>query len=343
MKCASCNAAATPDRRSELEPPQLEAFFRRFSETAFKTYISSYHSGVITWTGGEPFASPKSLETGLKLAGEYGFRSEILTGGSWFLNSPRLLDIPVEINQQMILQGAWRSDDILSGRIEGKKFRCSNSVAGLNSQIGLRISIDAEHQRHTSLDVIMELTASAAQKGLEVNFTIREIPGEKHMKAPFLDRLKKELPDYYKQNAHRSRWINIIPHMPLGSGQVSSRRLGTKNKNGGIPGREKWRRPCRMGFKDLIWGSDGLIYPCCGMFSIPGYERFALGEAISADADILYNDGRQNPLLSMLRREGPAGVCRALGLDPDTLAHPGMREPCELCLQLFHAHPAISL
>lgn len=208
----------------------------------------SLFSGYLTWTGGEPFLSFNSLRHGVGLASQVGYQSEILTGGLWFDSSPGLLE---ELNP-----------------------------AG---SFGLRISLDAEHQRLISLETVIGLIGRATELEIEVNFTLREIPckdekNEKNSARQSMREIKRRLPDFYERNVSRSRWIHRIPHIPFGA------------ETAGEPVK---RTPCRMAFRDLVIGEDGLVYPCCGFFGLPGHGRLALGDPLKKDWESLVA-GKEN-------------------------------------------------
>jgi len=187
-------------------------------------------SGYILWTGGEPFYSFPSLMVGLDLAASAGYSSEILTSGIWFKSVP----------------------DYLSALAAPFKPR-------------LRISLDAEHQEQVPVSLLISLIREAVALGLEVNFTLREIPGRlENSPRQSLEIIKQQLPRFYAENMLRSRWLHVIPHFPL-----------TDPKPQSVA-----RLSCRMAFRDLVIGEDGLVYPCCGFFSLPAQQRPIVGNAL---------------------------------------------------------------
>jgi MoaA/NifB/PqqE/SkfB family radical SAM enzyme len=194
-------------------------------------------SGYITWTGGEPFLSFDSLRRGIELASAAGYRSEILTGGQWFGERPARLE-------QLKDAGSF----------------C------------LRISLDAEHQKQAPLSDVVSLIRRADALGMEVNFTLREIPGRNHSPRQSMEEIKTQLPEFYNRHHRRSRWLHWIPHIPFGS-------------KPGPPYPD--RTPCRMAFRDLVIGEDGLVYPCCGFFGSPSHHRFALGDPLKESWETL--------------------------------------------------------
>lgn len=249
--------------------------------------------GYIIWTGGEPFLSFEALKKGISLASQKGFYSEILTSGAWFQEEPGALE--------------------------------TLSAAG---DFSLRISLDAEHQEQVLLPLIISLIKRALELGIEINFTLRHIPGREESVEEFLAEIKKQLPDFYRENHSRSRWLHYIPHMPI----------SPRKSRKGAELQQKWRKSCQMGFKDLVIGEDGLVYPCCGLFGIPGHERLAIGDPLMESLETLENRQRRNPLFQVLREKGPYGICSELGLAPETWNWSPYESPCHLCLALFHQY-----
>ncbi len=291
--CASCNAGAGAANQRELSPGRLEAFFPRINRLEF--------SGFIIWTGGEPFLSPGSLNTGLLLAAKNKYTSEILTSGIWHRQEPSILD--------------------------------TLAAAG---GFSLRISLDAEHRRTVPFTRVTALVKHALDLGIEVNFTLRQMPGAPPVKDVLKD-IQKELPGFYRDNYRRSRWVHIIPHMPIapdscGVGECGAVPPENKSK------KKKWRNRCHMGYQDVVIGEDGLMYPCCGFFGIPGHERLALGDPMTCSWETLQQREEKDPLQRILKHHGPYGICKALDVEPETWNWPYLKEPCHLCLALFYHH-----
>jgi len=252
--------------------------------------------GHLLWTGGEPFLSPASLKMGLSLAFNRGWRSEILTSGDWFSGYPGGLD------------------DLLDFR-----------------PFSLRISLDAEHQARVSFDELVLLIRRADDLGLEVNFTIRQLPARPGSRHDYLEQIKDRLPEFYRRNVQRSRWLHVIPHIPIDP-------LTGPGVTGHHPGSPKWAGPCSQGFKDLVIGTDGLLYPCCGLFSHSFSQKFAIGNLLTGDWRNLAAGIDRYPLLQALKTRGPGGICQELGLRPETWPWPGYLTPCHLCQALFYFH-----
>ena len=81
-----------------------------------------------------------------------------------------------------------------------------------------------------------------------------------------------------------------------------------------------------------------MVYPCCGLFSIPGHERLAMGDPVKETWEILETRQMNDPLFRVLREKGPYGICRELQMEPETWDWPAYESPCHLCLALFRLH-----
>lgn len=255
-------------------------------------------SGFIIWTGGEPFLSFQALQKGISLASQREFHSEVLTSGPWFQQTPEQLE----------------------------------NLATVGN-FSLRISLDAEHQDSVPMSVIVSLIKKALNLGIETNFTLRQIPGRENPVEDFLAQIKEQLPDFYRENHTRSRWLHYLPHMPVtpSPGCLPSYIIAG-------PGKQKWQQACNMGFKDLVIGEDGLIYPCCGLFGIHGHEHMAMGDPLNESWENLEIRQREHPLFQVLKKKGPYGICKELGLAPETWDWPAYETPCHLCLALFYLY-----
>jgi MoaA/NifB/PqqE/SkfB family radical SAM enzyme len=286
--CASCNAGVSEGSGSELTPQWLETFFDKIDDLDF--------SGYIIWTGGEPFLSFETLKKGISLAACRSFNSEVLTSGIWFKEHPAYLE--------------------------------TLATAG---PLSLRISLDAEHQERVPVSSVIALIKTALELNIEVNFTLRNIPSKDATGGgkdfPVISAVETQLPDFYRENCTRSRWIHKIPHMPIAPGGTLPRIRGGK-----------WRKACKMGFNDIVIGEDGWVYPCCGLFGIPRHERLAFANALVLSWENPEGEMFSNPLHRMLREKGPYGICRELGLTPEIWNWPFYDTPCHLCLALFQGY-----
>jgi MoaA/NifB/PqqE/SkfB family radical SAM enzyme len=282
----------------DASPDNIEELSVQWLETFFKRMDNLEFSGYIIWTGGEPFLSFEALKKGISLASQKGCQSEILTSGAWFENHPGTL----------------------------------KSLAGAGD-FSIRISLDAEHQDRVPMPIIISLIKKALEWEIEVNFTLREIPGRCESMNDFLEPIKKELPEFYNRNHPRSRWLHYIPHMPISPGDTHRTSYRPAGSNG-----QKWGQPCKMGFKDIVIGADGMVYPCCGLFSIPGHERLAMGDPVKETWETLETRQMNDPLSRVLREKGPYGICSKLQMEPETWNWPAYESPCHLCLALFFLH-----
>jgi pyruvate-formate lyase-activating enzyme len=251
--------------------------------------------GYLLWTGGEPFLSYAALQTGVSIATAKGYHSEILTAGAWFRAHPEWLE----------------------------------TFAG-NRNLSLRISVDAYHQEKVPISRVIALICRAWELGLEINLTLREIPGQQQPVNCYVEEIKKQLPEFYRDNRQRSRWIHYLPHIPVSSGEGSSSAAGIK-----IPVKQKYKQPCGRVFRDLVLGEDGWVYPCCGFFGLPFHRRLAVANLLDESWESLAYRQSGHPLFKMLKEKGPYGICQELDLEPEEWGWPILQTPCHLCLALF--------
>lgn len=261
---------------------------------SFYQKLNEIHfSGYLIWTGGEPFFSPSSLKIGLELAASAGYHSEILTSGTWFKTHPGLLEIPA-----------------------------------FSPRVSLRVSLDAEHQKKIEIDSILELIRKAIDLKLEINFTLREIPGQPFSSHLMIEKIKEVFPEFYRENSGRSRWIHTIPHIP-----VNGIGVGSYGKRANV----KYKKPCSMIFRDLVIGEDGLVYPCCGFFSLPEEVRKSLsvGDPIVDSWEALINRQSECFVFRVLKEKGPFGLCRESGIDTEVFGEGPFETSCHFCLLLL--------
>lgn len=247
--------------------------------------------GYILWTGGEPFLSFDALQTGITIASGQGYHSEILTSGIWFDAHSRWLEPLAE-----------------------------------KGNVSIRISLDAEHQEKVPLSRVIALVRNALALQMEVNFTLRDIPGRQGFVDHCIGEIKKHLPEFYNDNRSRSRWLHYIPHIPVSPGAPSPCVSQT----------QQYRQPCRMIFRDLVIGEDGLVYPCCGLLGFPFHRQLAVGNPMEQSWESLVSRQRSFPLFRALKEKGPYGICRKLGLEPGKWKWPPFQSPCHLCMALFN-------
>jgi organic radical activating enzyme len=234
-------------------------------------------AGYVTWTGGEPFLSFESLKTGLWAASGRGFKSEILTSGTWFHDHPSLLD----------------------------------EIAAIKD-VSIRISVDAEHQRSVADEELVRLLEQAEALGLEANLTLREIPGDDNAVKRTIAALQHALPQFVEKKRHQSRFFHTIPHMPVRDPRQPGQDSQELN-----PKAVKWKKPCTLAFRDLVVGEDGVVYPCCGVIGLSKRDQFAVGDPLELTGHELLRIRNQHPLLSRLRCQGPYQMAKDKGLEPD--------------------------
>lgn len=299
--CSSCNVAAHPLNSEGLSPDWISKFF-----PLLKTYsIPRY----ITWTGGEPFLSPETLIKGVQLASQEGYHSEILTSGIWHHQFPNLL----------------------------------HAFLGIKN-ISIRISLDAEHQDKIPVSHIIELIGNALELNIEIAFTIRRIPNTRDPVLTTLGEIQKAFPHYFHLNSTRSRWIHFIPHIPMpfdnslsptshkDVSNYNEKRIFTKPTP-----KQKQRKPCQMVYRDFVIGEDGLLYPCCGFFSLPNEirKKIAYGNPLNETFRAIMKSMGENPILKFIKEKGPyqLGIKESFPIEElESLCHNNM---CSLCLSIF--------
>jgi hypothetical protein len=287
VDCASCNVDARSGNKNQLSPQWLSSFFSKVEESKF--------SGYILWTGGEPFLSFDALKTGIAIASQQGYHSEILTGAGWYQSHPGWIE-----------------------NLPGKE------------NISIRISLDAEHQEKVPFSRVTALIRRAWELGIEINFTLREIPGQQEPVNRYIEEIKKQLPEFYHHNCQRSRWVHYIPHIPVSPGGYTSPSICID-----LQGTQKYKQPCHMAFRDLVIGEDGLAYPCCGFFGFPFHLHLAVGDPMKESWESLFSRQFTHPFFRLLTEKGPYGICLELNLEPEKWGWPLFQSPCHLCMALF--------
>ena len=286
VDCASCNVDARSGNKNQLSSQWLSSFFSKVEDLNF--------SGYILWTGGEPFLSFDALKTGIAIASQKGYHSEVLTSAGWFEAYPNRLDLPGKPN------------------------------------LSIRVSLDAEHQEKVPLSRVIDLIRRAEEMGIEINFTLRDIPGQQGTVNRYIEEIKRQLPEFYHQNYHRSRWLHYIPHIP-----ISPETCASLSNCINLSGKQKYRQPCNMAFRDLVIGEDGLVYPCCGFFGFSFHRRLAVGDPMKESWESLFSRQFNHPLFRLLKESGPYGICRELNMEPEKWDWPLFQSPCHLCMALF--------
>jgi len=219
----------------------------------------------------------ESLKTGLIIAADHGFTSEILTSGIWYRTDPCLLD----------------------------------EIAGIDN-VSIRVSVDSEHQESVPVDQIVALLTRADQLGIEANLTIRDIPENPGVLHHTLTTIEEALPEFYSKNRDRSRFCHRIPHMPVYDPEGQ-----TPGAAAVRPGSGKWRKSCGLGSRDLVVGEDGIVYPCCGVIGLDCRSVFSIGDPLKKTWQELLSMRDRHPLLRVLREEGPYQMAISHGLTPE--------------------------
>jgi len=245
-----------------------------------------------------------TLATGIRIAGDRGFESEILTGGDWFAHAPEYLE-------QLSESGPFR----------------------------LRISLDAEHQRTVSMDTIHALIDTVLARRIPVAFTLRDIPGNRPSPRALQEILLQRHPVLQRVSMESSRLFHVIPTIPVASAgsisnNVSSHSEGcspghTAADTAGDPG------PCRLGFRDLIIGPDGRVYPCCGLFGLGIDDHIHIGDAIRAFPDTPESLINRRFLFKQLVEQGPLILGRQAGLVLETPQSDNYTNPCHACRMIL--------
>ncbi|MBN1295428.1 radical SAM protein, partial [bacterium] len=236
--CPTCNVNAQPDAPAGLSTEWIEHFL---------TPISPARSpGYVIWTGGEPFLAFETLEAGIRIAGNRGYHSEILTSGDESALQPDRLD-------RLISAGPFH----------------------------LRISLDAEHQQIIPMDRIHALVDSALKHNVPVAFTLRAIPDAHPDPAEIRDTLIRHHPALRHTGVPLSRLFHVIPTIssPVDVTPLTESPKSTRSRIHSIvddPG------SCRLGFQDIVIGPDGRLYPCCGLFGLGIDEMIHAGNALTS-------------------------------------------------------------
>lgn len=194
-------------------------------------------------------------------------------------------------------------------------------------KFSLRISIDPEHLKFTGVDVLTSLLGECIETGTEVNFTVREIDDGQNAISDFFDSVKRSFPDYYKEKKKDHRWIHHIPHVPISGNDPYTDTSRRKYINSG----------CMMAGRDLVIGWDGNIYSCCGLFSLPGFEKFALGNI--GDTGTNKNKySKSNELFGLIREAGPDGLTEKFGSEGSKSEKNKFRNQCHACISLLRRY-----
>ncbi len=191
----------------------------------------------------------------------------------------------------------------------------------------LRISIDPEHLKFIGTEILMLLLSECIETGTDVNFTVRDIKDDENSVSDFFENIKRSFPEYYREKSRDHRWIHHIPHVPVSENDPYADNSNQKYNNSG----------CKMAGRDLVIGWDGYIYPCCGLFSLPGFSRYALGH-IGDPGPFENKYANSNELFSLIRDAGPQGLIEKFGSEVSSSEKYGFNNQCHACLSLLRRY-----
>jgi len=226
-----------------------------------------------------------------------------------------------------LADGSGFHSEILTAGYWYDKERLHLSKLHEAGNFSLRISIDPEHLKFTGIDILTSLLSECIETGTEVNFTIREINDDQNSVSSFLENIKRHFPEYYRKKRKDHRWIHYIPHVPVSGDDPYSDNSVEKYRNTG----------CRIAGRDLVIGWDRNVYPCCGLFSLPGFKKYALGN-IRDDKSEEIKYTNSNELFKLVSVAGPDGLIKRFGSE-DVLSEKGVfRNQCHACLSLLRKY-----
>jgi len=254
-----------------------------------------------------------SLFTHPRLSGS-GIRHVVWTGGEPFENIESL-----KRGLKMAAEKGWSSEILTAGYWFRKRPGLLKTLLK-NGDFSLRISIDREHLKYTLADTILSLAGECIDLDIPLNFTVRSIPGDSSGRE-LRNWMGERFPEYTEERKKDPRWIHRIPHVPVGS-------------NDPYPPDGSPAAPltgCAMVFRDLVAGWDGNFYPCCGLFSLPGFERYAVGGTGKPDI----RRGRAEELFSRIQKKGPGVIREIFGSSGPEMENIDYRNNCHACLDLL--------
>lgn len=258
------------------------------------------------------------LILGNSLLAESVSKYVIWTGGEPFENFSSLiygigLAERSGFNSEILTAGYWYE--------EGASYLTELKKTG---NFSLRISIDQEHLRFSGTERITALFSECMDMGIEVNFTVRKIKDEQDGKSIFFDEIKRLFPDFYRKKTGDPRWIHRIPHVPVSEDDPYLNNDKEVYKNSG----------CKMTGRDIVVGWDGNIYPCCGLFSLTGFKKFATGN-IRGAGFIEKKHIKSNELFKLIRENGPGELTKKFGTASINMEIYGFNNQCHACLSLL--------
>ena len=187
--------------------------------------------------------------------------------------------------------------------------------AGLDNLV---ISTDKFHQRFVPLAKVR--TVIAACRELGIGFGLKYVVTKN---GPRLTSLLRQLEDV---TAGAEFKIQEIPCLP--AGRARELPAAAFRYQRGLPGK---RCP---GQGMLTIDPSGIAYPCCP----PAWpKRLGLGDARTTPLAVLAKKAATDPLLKLLRREGPAFLVPYLELAGTIFARGRFVEECHLCQAVMEA------
>lgn len=248
-------------------------------------------SKYLVWTGGEPFFTFDILSKGLKAASDLDLYSEVLTSGVWFKSNPEFL---------------------------GELKNIAN--------ISLRISLDHEHNIKVSHDSILELTGELIRYGIDLNFTVRKIPGSDYDSGKLFKKIKNNFPEYYFRKKDDPRWIHNIPHIPIKKNDPYI--LRAENIGSEMGG-------CNFVYRDLVASWDCNIYPCCGLFSVKNFQRMSLMRINKGFLKDIESKIEKDWIFGVIGSLGPLKLMDNAGITKKTGSDLRNMNMCYICNSLF--------
>lgn len=188
----------------------------------------------------------------------------------------------------------------------------------------IRISLDAEHQSAVDIETVHSLVDDILARGIPLGFTLRRIPGSLRGPGDYVAELLKRHPELRSAQERSSRLFHVLPTIPAdfppdqGASGVAT-----------DPG------PCRLGFRDLVIGPDGRVYPCCGLFGIGIDDRVSTGDAMTDFPEPASKSLAERPLFRDLREKGAYSMARDRGLIPGMIPASGYAGPCHACRMIL--------
>jgi len=255
--------------------------------------------------------TPEWFDNFIKIYKRLNFKKYIiLTGGEPFLTFDSLkravyLFNKFDFQMEILTSGIW--------------FKKSPHFLDELKEIGnftLRISLDYEHEKIINLKTISKLILYSQKLGITPHFTIREVPNVPNNLKYYKIFLKNVSPSFFEKNIKNSRWLHMIPHINL-----PKRKLDTKTG-------KNIRKKCFLGFKDLIIGSDSLLYPCCGLFTLPNHKMMTIGNPLQLSYKEIIEIFNNKKLFLDLQNKGPYKMAEEIYLKDYECS-----TICEICLK----------